>query len=154
MLTLNHQPKEMLPRMSCLVVGLLAITDIHGTAAFVSPRASSHCKQSLCSTETSNDMAKTSNPPSTDWEIDCYSRPVMVDGKKLWEVLITDSSNSFRYSKVLPSNAVNSRELRKVVESVMDVAEVKPNTIRFFRGAMFNMVRFFIFFSVIDTTVV
>ena len=153
MLTLNHQPKEMLPRMSCLVVGLLAFTDIHGTAAFVSPRAS-HCKQSLCSTETSNDMAKTSNPPSTDWEIDCYSRPVMVDGKKLWEVLITDSSNSFRYSKVLPSNAVNSRELRKVVESVMDVAEVKPNTIRFFRGAMFNMVRFFIFFSVIDTTVV
>ena len=83
----------------------------------------------------------TANTPTTDWELDCYSRPVLLDGKKLWEVLITDSSNSFRYSKVLPSNAVNSRELRKVVEDVIEKADVKPNTIRFFRGAMFNMVR-------------
>jgi len=42
--------------------------------------------------------------PSSEWELDCYSRPVMVGGKKLWEVLITDSSGSFRLCETLPSN--------------------------------------------------
>jgi len=42
--------------------------------------------------------------PTTDWELDCYSRPVMIDGKKLWEVLITDSSGSFRLCETLPSS--------------------------------------------------
>lgn len=76
-----------------------------------------------------------------DWELDCYSRPVVAaGGKKLWEVLITDSSGSFRYLKTLPSNQVNSKELRKTVEELIDDMDVKPNTIRFFRGAMFNMI--------------
>ena len=35
---------------------------------------------------------------------------------------------------------VNSRELRRVIDAAIDDSEVKPNTIRFFRGAMFNMV--------------
>ena len=35
---------------------------------------------------------------------------------------------------------VNSREVRRVVEDVINESEVKPSTIRFFRGAMFNMV--------------
>ena len=79
--------------------------------------------------------------PSQDWELDCYSRPVVgVGGKKLWEVLLTDSSGSFRYRKTLPSNQVNSKELRKTVEELMDDPRIstKPSTIRFFRGAMFN----------------
>lgn len=42
--------------------------------------------------------------PSDEWELDCYSRPVMVGGKKLWEVLITDSTGSFRLCETLPSN--------------------------------------------------
>ena len=42
--------------------------------------------------------------PSDEWELDCYSRPVMVGGKKLWEVLITDSTGSFRRCETLPSN--------------------------------------------------
>lgn len=42
--------------------------------------------------------------PSTEWELDCYSRPVLVGGKKLWEVLITDSSGSFRVCETLASN--------------------------------------------------
>ena len=78
--------------------------------------------------------------PSAEWELDCYSRPVLIDGKKLWEVLITDSTGKFRVCEALPSNRVNSRELRKVVEEAIEKAEVKPNTIRFFRGAMFNMI--------------
>ena len=35
---------------------------------------------------------------------------------------------------------MNSREVRRVVEDVINESEVKPSTIRFFRGAMFNMV--------------
>jgi RNA-binding protein Tab2/Atab2 len=87
----------------------------------------------------------TRNPdkkPSTDWELDCYSRPVVaVGGKKLWEVLITDATGSFRYLKTLPSNQVNSKELRATVEDLLEQSDVKPSTIRYFRGAMFNMIK-------------
>ena len=77
-----------------------------------------------------------------EWEIDCFSRPViMEDGKKLWEVLITDSVGSFRFKQILPSNQVNSKTVRQVVDDLIEVAEVKPNVIRFFRGAMFNMIQ-------------
>jgi hypothetical protein len=75
-----------------------------------------------------------------EWELDCYSRPVVVNGKKLWEVLITDSAGSFRFRKELPSNQVNSKNLRQVVDDLMEEAEVKPQIIRFFRGSMFNMI--------------
>ena len=47
---------------------------------------------------------------------------------------------SFNFSILL--YRVNSRELRRVVDEAIDDAEVKPNIIRFFRGAMFNMVSF------------
>ncbi|KAL7546424.1 hypothetical protein ACHAWF_009759 [Thalassiosira exigua] len=86
-----------------------------------------------------------------EWELDCYSRPVLVsDGgktggggrgkKKLWELLVTDSSGTLRVRRALPSNKVNSREVRKAVEEIIDEAEVKPSVVRFFRGAMFNMI--------------
>lgn len=76
-----------------------------------------------------------------EWELDCYSRPVVVPAtsKKLWEVLITDSAGSFRYRHTLPSNQVNSKTLRGIVENLIDQADTKPTIIRFFRGAMFNM---------------
>lgn len=77
---------------------------------------------------------------TADWELDCYSRPVVVEGKKLWEVLITDSEGKMRICEPLPSNRVNSRELRAVIEKAIEEADVKPGTIRFFRGAMFNMI--------------
>jgi len=100
----------------------------------------------LHSTTNTNDrstlITTNDDPPSPDWELDCYSRPVLVEGtgKKLWEVLITDSTGRLRVREALPSNRVNSRELRRVVETAMDDALVKPNTIRFFRGTMFNMI--------------
>lgn len=80
------------------------------------------------------------NEATDEWELDCYSRPVAVGGKKLWEVLITDSAGSFRFRQELPSNQVNSKTVRQVVEDLMERTSVKPNTIRFFRGAMFNMI--------------
>lgn len=57
-----------------------------------------------------------------EWELDCYSRPVIgEDGKKLWELLICDSLGNFRAVETMPSNMVNSRELRKLVEKVSKV---------------------------------
>ena len=35
---------------------------------------------------------------------------------------------------------VNSRELRRIIDDAIDSSDVKPSTVRFFRGAMFNMV--------------
>ncbi|EWM28702.1 rna binding protein [Nannochloropsis gaditana] len=76
-----------------------------------------------------------------EWELDCYSRPVVgEDGKKLWELMVCDSLGEFRAVETMPSNMVNSRELRKLVEKVIEDAPVKPRVIRFFRNAMFNMV--------------
>ena len=76
-----------------------------------------------------------------EWELDCYSRPVLgEDGRKLWELLITDSVSDFRYLKTIPSNIVNSRNLRKAVEEVIELSPVRPRCIRFFRNQMFNMI--------------
>lgn len=78
---------------------------------------------------------------SDEWEIDCYSRAVIGDdGKKLWEVLISDSKGGFRYLKTVPSNLVNSRNLRKIVEEVIEASPIRPRVIRFFRNQMLNMI--------------
>jgi len=79
--------------------------------------------------------------PSTQWELDFFSRPVQgPDGKKLWELLVTDGSGSFQHVETVPSNCVNSRELRTRVQRLVDSAEVKPENIRFFRKQMKNMI--------------
>lgn len=81
-------------------------------------------------------------PPtiSDEWEVDCYSRPVVtVDGKKLWELLVTDSNGDFKYLKTIPSNLVNSRNLRSIIEELMETSPVRPKLIRFFRTQMLNM---------------
>ena len=78
---------------------------------------------------------------SDEWELDCYSRPVInSDGKKLWEILITDSKSDFRYIKTIPSSLVNSRNLRIAVEEVIELSPVRPKVIRFFRNQMLNMI--------------
>jgi len=104
-------------------------------------------ESSLSSTPSSSSTTPTTeyqvfnaDAATEEWELDCYSRPVVVNGKKLWEVLITDSAGSFRFRKELPSNQVNSKTLRQIVDDLMEEATVKPNIIRFFRGAMFNMI--------------
>lgn len=80
---------------------------------------------------------------SNEWELDVYSRPVVgADGKKLWELLICDSTGNLRHVSPIPSNMVNSREVRKTIEGVIEAAPggSKPTVIRFFRNAMFNMI--------------
>lgn len=74
-------------------------------------------------------------PASGEWQLDFYSRPVQgADGKKLWELLVTDSAGSFYHAEAVPSNCVNSRELRKRVQALIDASAVKPRAIRFFRA--------------------
>lgn len=127
------------------IVSVLLLLQFCLTTSFVLPSSfrPSTCRLGAYSTDAADASFYIENPNvagSDDWELDCYSRPVMVDGKKLWEVLLTDSNGSFRLCERLPSNKVNSRELRRVVEDAIENAEVKPNVIRFFRGAMFNMI--------------
>ena len=79
--------------------------------------------------------------PSSAWQLDFYSRPVQgADGKKLWELLVTDETGAFRHVEAVPSNCVNSRELRSRVQRLIDEAEVRPSSIRFFRAQMKNMI--------------
>lgn len=80
---------------------------------------------------------------SDEWELDVYSRPVInSEGKKLWELLICDSTGNFRHVSPIPSNMVNSREVRKIIQGVIEKAQEssRPKVIRFFRNAMFNMI--------------
>lgn len=115
------------------------------SSVFVS--AATSPSSSSASSNAAADDAEEPPPPvdwarvTPDWELDCYSRPVLVAGKKkLWEVLMTDSSGTLRVRRALPSNRVNSREVRRVVEEIIEGSDVKPSTVRFFRGAMFNMI--------------
>jgi len=141
---------------SLLNIVLLCFSSLRGTSCFQSQKptslsrrntSSSYLKRELRSllyastASSSTEMIQVpAREPTDEWELDCYSRPVVVNGKKLWEVLITDSSGSFRFRKELPSNQVNSKELRKTIDELIDSAEVKPSIVRFFRGAMFNMI--------------
>lgn len=86
------------------------------------------------------------------WELDFYSRPVVgLDGKKLWELIITDANATFEHIEAIPNSMVNSRELRKRIQAVIEDAPVKPTLIRFFRSQMFNMIN--IALSAIDVQV-
>eukprot|EP00184_Porphyridium_aerugineum_P000614 CAMPEP_0184691626 /NCGR_PEP_ID=MMETSP0313-20130426/421_1 /TAXON_ID=2792 /ORGANISM="Porphyridium aerugineum, Strain SAG 1380-2" /LENGTH=362 /DNA_ID=CAMNT_0027149377 /DNA_START=80 /DNA_END=1168 /DNA_ORIENTATION=+ len=79
--------------------------------------------------------------PSAIWELDFYSRPVLgPDGKKIWELLITDKDGVLEHVEQIPSNNVNSTELRKRIEKVIASSDVKPTAVRFFRSAMQNMI--------------
>lgn len=112
--------------------------------AFLVPRTAStrvpHDRLFSSLSDTAEFTVINADAATDEWELDCYSRPVVVNGKKLWEVLITDSNGSFRFRQALPSNQVNSKTVRGVVDDLMERSDVKPNTIRFFRGQMFNMI--------------
>ena len=42
--------------------------------------------------------------PSVEWELDCYSRPVLQNKKKLWELLICDNTGALRIVQSIPAN--------------------------------------------------
>jgi len=79
---------------------------------------------------------------SDEWELDFYSRPIKgADGKKIWEVLITDKTGNFKYAEVVPTRQVNSRALKELFERVADDAPTRPKVVRFFRAQMQSMIK-------------
>jgi hypothetical protein len=82
--------------------------------------------------------------PSTsrDWELDIGSRPILDDrGKKLWELLITDSARSFVFSQFIPSNKINSSYLQHAIEKLIQTQSLTPpSRCLFFRSQMENII--------------
>mmetsp|Transcript_61 Transcript_61/g.84 ORF Transcript_61/g.84 Transcript_61/m.84 type:complete len:334 (+) Transcript_61:5842-6843(+) len=75
------------------------------------------------------------------WELDFFSRPVVnQDGKKIWELIIVNKSSSMEHIEVIPNSMVNSRELRKRLQLLIEKSNPKPKTIKFFRSQMYNMI--------------
>ncbi|ASC73787.1 uncharacterized protein XM38_047590 [Halomicronema hongdechloris C2206] len=86
---------------------------------------------------------------ATVWELDLYSRPILDERqKKRWEVLICEgfqdvkapSQERFCYSKYLANTEVNSIQLQQALAEAIEQAPNPPNSIRFFRYQMQNMI--------------
>lgn len=76
---------------------------------------------------------------STDWEIDCFSRPIVRDGKKVWELMVTDANAVYRRVAQMKPTRVNSVVVQKLLTIFIEEAKVKPKSIRFYRKVMKNM---------------
>ena len=75
------------------------------------------------------------------WEIDFFSKPVLNEnGKKVWELIIINNKGTFEHIESVPNNLINSKELRKRINFVINSAKVKPIAVKFFRAQMFNMI--------------
>ena len=93
-----------------------------------------------------NIMAKNS-----DWEIDFYSRPIIEpDGKKRWELLITNTrditeKDIFRWEKKCPAAEVNSLWLKKAFQEAIIESKnqgwAAPSKIRCWRKSMRTMIK-------------
>ncbi|GMY22488.1 protein TAB2 homolog, chloroplastic-like [Fagus crenata] len=74
----------------------------------------------------------------SEWELDFCSRPILdIRGKKVWELVVCDSSLSLQYTKYFPNNVINSVTLKDAIVSISDDLGVAlPEKIRFFRSQM------------------
>lgn len=79
--------------------------------------------------------------PSTVWELDFYSRPVYgEDNKRIWELIVVDENLHLCHVESVPNNMINSTELRKRLERLLEQVTVKPTVVKFYRMPMFNMI--------------
>lgn len=76
---------------------------------------------------------------SDEWELDCFSRPVLWDGKKMWELLICDNNAMYRRVAQMKPTRVNSVVVQKIIAIFLEESKVKPKVIRFYRKVMKNM---------------
>lgn len=84
--------------------------------------------------EEKQELAKKSEVPSdldwsqvsSQWEVDCFSRPINREGKKMWELMVTDANGVYR-------------RVQKLMTIFIEESKVKPQSIRFFRKVMKNM---------------
>ncbi|GMI75773.1 hypothetical protein like AT3G08010 [Hibiscus trionum] len=74
----------------------------------------------------------------TEWELDFCSRPILdIRGKKIWELLVCDSSLSLQYTKYFPNNVINSITLKDALVTISeDLGVPLPEKVRFFRSQM------------------
>ncbi|KAM3343169.1 protein TAB2, chloroplastic [Capsicum galapagoense] len=74
----------------------------------------------------------------TEWELDFCSRPILdIRGKKLWELVVCDTTLSLQYTKYFPNNVINSITLKDALVSISDDLGLPlPDKIRFFRSQM------------------
>ncbi|KAK8477732.1 hypothetical protein V6N13_097823 [Hibiscus sabdariffa] len=74
----------------------------------------------------------------TEWELDFCSRPILdIRGKKIWELLVCDSSLSLQYTKYFPNNVINSITLKDAIVTISeDLGVPLPEKVRFFRSQM------------------
>ncbi|KAL9260916.1 TAB2 homolog, chloroplastic-like protein [Drosera capensis] len=74
----------------------------------------------------------------TEWELDFSSRPILdIKGKKIWELVVCDSSLSLQYTKYFPNNVINGITLKEAIASVSDQLGVPLlEKIRYFRSQM------------------
>lgn len=74
----------------------------------------------------------------TEWELDFCSRPILdIRGKKIWELVVCDSTLSLQFTKYFPNNVINSITLKDAIVSICDELDVPiPDKIRFFRSQM------------------
>jgi hypothetical protein len=65
--------------------------------------------------EASSSGAPSNAAPTSDtWELDFCSRPLLDErGKKVWELVVTDTSRSFEYTQYFPNSKINSIEVRR-----------------------------------------
>lgn len=71
----------------------------------------------------------------TEWELDFCSRPILDDrGKRIWELLVCDSSRRLQYAEYFPSNKINSATLKDAISGIIEKYDLqKPQKVRFFR---------------------
>ncbi|KAE8702791.1 FMN-linked oxidoreductases superfamily protein isoform 1 [Hibiscus syriacus] len=74
----------------------------------------------------------------TEWEMDFCSRPILdIRGKKIWELVVCDSSLSLQYTKYFPNNVINSITLKDALLTISeDLGVPLPEKVRFFRSQM------------------
>merc|ERR1711998_654408 len=70
------------------------------------------------------------------WELDLCSRPILDErGKKLWELLVTDSRRSFVFSEFFRNNKVNSASIKSTLIQLLESQQfTKPAQCHFFRS--------------------
>ena len=57
-------------------------------------------------------------------------------GKKMWELLIRDETRSFEHAEFFPNNRINSVELSKAIDRVIQAQGARPRRFKFFRSQM------------------
>lgn len=71
----------------------------------------------------------------SEWEMDFCSRPILdIRGKKIWELVVCDTTLSLQFTKYFPNNVINSITLKDAIVSISDeLGAPLPDKIRFFR---------------------